>query len=135
MLNCSARAHANAPILCRRLLRNVAVQLVDAHGNAVEAAGVQVRWRLLCADADTGGGGGDAEAPQLCCSGGEVQMASDEQGRAFFGDVAVEQGTGKMVSMRLGCVLGWMLLQHAAAAVVLCCDVPPPCLMLLLLLL
>lgn len=79
----------------RQLLRNAAVQLVDNHSNAAAVARMPVRWRLLCGQ---GSGGGRAEAPQLCCSAGQVQLESDERGRAFFGDVAVEEGSGRLVS-------------------------------------
>jgi hypothetical protein len=51
----------------RRLLRNAVVQLYDSHNNPACVAGVLARWRLYCLDS------------------------------AFFGDVGVEEGTGKMV--------------------------------------
>eukprot|EP00775_Hariotina_reticulata_P002831 gene2831-3124_t len=78
----------------RRLLRNAVVQLLDAHQNAAALPGVAVRWRLLLGD--SGSRADEATAPQLCCSSGEVQLNSDDNGRAFFGDVAVEQDTGRM---------------------------------------
>ncbi|KAF8056436.1 SMCHD1 [Scenedesmus sp. PABB004] len=90
----------------RRLLRNAVVQLQDDHGNATPIADVPVRWRLLAADAGSRDDG--AEAPQLVCAAGELQLASDERGRAFFGDVSVEAGTGRMpagAGRALDCVL------------------------------
>jgi hypothetical protein len=81
--------------VCRRLLRNAAVQLLDSHANPAAVADVAVRWRLLCSDA--GSRDDDAEAPQLCCSEGQLQLSSDARGRTFFGEIAVEQGTGRMV--------------------------------------
>jgi hypothetical protein len=71
------------------------VQLLDSHANPAAVADVSVRWRLLCSDADSRED--DAEAPQLCCSEGQLQLSSDARGRAFFGEIAVEQGTGRMV--------------------------------------
>jgi hypothetical protein len=85
----------------RRLLRNAAVQLVDRFGNAAAASEVALRWRLVCADSDGEGGAvAGAEAPRLCCSAAEaVEAQTDERGRAFFGDLAVEEGSGRMVSL------------------------------------
>jgi len=80
----------------RRLLRNAVVQLYDSHSNPAAAAGVPARWRLYCADSDNLRAG--AEAPNLCVATGELQLQSNDKGRAFFGDVGVEEGTGKMVS-------------------------------------
>lgn len=80
----------------RRLLRNAVVQLYDSHNNPAYAAGVLSRWRLYCSDSGSVRAG--AEAPQLCVATGELQLQSNDKGRAFFGDVGVEEGTGKMVS-------------------------------------
>lgn len=85
---------------CRRLLRNAAVQLQDNFSNPAAVADIPVRFRLLVADSDAGSD--EAEAPQLCCSVGDMQLKTDEKGRAFFGDVAVEQDTGRMVSWPWG---------------------------------
>lgn len=82
----------------RRLLRNAVVQLFDGHSNPAAAAGVAVRWRLYCTDSDAARGG--AEAPQLSVATGELELQSNDKGRAFFGDVGVEEGTGKMVSRK-----------------------------------
>jgi hypothetical protein len=76
----------------RRLMRNAAVQLMDGFANACTATDVAVRWQLLCDD-----GGDGSEAPQLAASAGGLQLQSDERGRAFFGDLAVEEGSGRMV--------------------------------------
>jgi hypothetical protein len=84
-------------LVCRRLLRNAVVQLLDSHANPAAAADVAVRWRLLSSDA--GSRDDDAEAPQLCCSEGQLQLSSDARGRAFFGEIAVEPGTGRMVGV------------------------------------
>jgi hypothetical protein len=81
---------------CRRLLRNAVVQLLDVHHNPAALPGVAVRWRLLLKE--SGSRADEAAAPQLCCSSGGQQLVSDDNGRAFFGDVAVEQDTGRMVS-------------------------------------
>lgn len=79
----------------RRLLRNAAVQLVDGFGNAAAVSDVPLRWQLTCAAAAQD----DAQAPQLCCSAADgAQLQSDERGRAFFGDIAVEEGSGRLVS-------------------------------------
>jgi hypothetical protein len=84
----------------RRLLRQAALQLQDEHGNAAPAAGLPIRWRLTAVDV-----GGNvnlaeaAEAPTLLCSEGSLQLVSDERGRAFFGDLAVEEGTGRVVRL------------------------------------
>lgn len=80
----------------RRLLRNAVVQLYDSHNNSASVAGVLSRWRLYCTDSGSVRAG--AEVPQLCVATGELQLQSNDKGRAFFGDVGVEEGTGKMVS-------------------------------------
>lgn len=120
----------------RRLLRGAAVQLRDAAGNAAEAAGVPLRWRLDWGEAggsagapnsahgdsvDGGGapGGGSRngvlpslELPELAAgaagaadaagdaasSGGAVSgvMETDSRGRAFFGDILVAEGSGRV---------------------------------------
>lgn len=79
----------------RRLLRNAVVQLYDSHSNPAAVTGVLTRWRLYCTDSSSVRAG--ADAPQLCVATGELQLQSNEKGRAFFGDVGVEEGTGKMV--------------------------------------
>jgi hypothetical protein len=79
----------------RRLLRNAVVQLYDSHSNAAAVTGVPTRWRLYCTDSSSARAG--AEAPQLCVATGELQLQSNDKGRAFFGDVGVEEGTGKLV--------------------------------------
>jgi hypothetical protein len=79
----------------RRLLRNAVVQLYDSHNNPACVAGVLARWRLYCSDSDSVRAG--AEAPAMCVATGELQLQSNDKGRAFFGDVSVEEGTGKMV--------------------------------------
>lgn len=80
----------------RRLLRNAVVQLFDSHNNPACVAGVPARWRLYCTNSDSTRAG--AEAPVLCAATGELQLQSNDKGRAFFGDIGVEEGTGKMVS-------------------------------------
>lgn len=95
-------------VSARRLLRNAVVQLYDGHDNPAAAGGVPVRWRLYCTDADCVRRG--AEAPQLCVATGELQLQSNDKGRAFFGDVGVEQGTGKMVRRR------WLAVVRKGAA-------------------
>ena len=79
----------------RRLLRNAVVQLFDGHNNPAAVAGVAARWRLYCTDSDCVKAG--AEAPQLCATTGELHLQSNDKGRAFFGDIAVAEGTGQMV--------------------------------------
>lgn len=83
-------------MFCRRLLRNAVVQLLDSFSNPAAVPDVAVRWRLLCSDPSSRSD--DAEAPQLVSSEGQLQLNTDERGRAFFGEIGVEQGTGKMVS-------------------------------------
>lgn len=80
----------------RRIIRNAVVQLLDSHNNPAAVAGVAARWRLYCTDSDSVKVG--AEPPQVCSATGEVQLQSNDKGRAFFGDIGVEEGTGQMVS-------------------------------------
>jgi hypothetical protein len=90
----------------RGILKQAAVQLRDALGNAVAVAGVRLKWRLKVADgaaaaggdAAAGGAGGGGEAPELECEGGGLEAETDETGRAFFGDMMVVAGTGRVVS-------------------------------------
>jgi len=93
----------------RRILKAAAVQLRDGHGNAVALAGVRLKWRLKAAAAVAAEGGGDAEAaaaggggasaPELVCEAGSCNAETDERGRAFFGDMLVVAGTGRVVSL------------------------------------
>lgn len=88
---------SNAPnVLHRQLLRSTAVQLLDAHGNAAGAAGVPVRFALRW-PAGTAPAGRGATLPELACSMGALGVCethTDDQGRALFGDLRVEEGTG-----------------------------------------
>jgi hypothetical protein len=74
----------------RLLLHNAAVQLRDAFGNAAECSGVQVRFRLQ----HQHGGGKDGELPQLDESQQRGVQDTDGQGRAFFGNLLLAQGSG-----------------------------------------
>jgi hypothetical protein len=76
------------------------VQLRDAHGNAVPLAGVPVKLRLKAAAAGGGAPPGGA-APELHVEAGAAEAETDERGRAFFGDVLVEAGTGRVVRARV----------------------------------
>lgn len=95
----------------RRILKQAAVQLRDAHGNAVALAGVKLKWKLaICSSPAAGGGegGGGAaaaagEPPELECDGGALRAETDERGRAFFGDVFVKAGTGRVVRLNVVC--------------------------------
>eukprot|EP00878_Enallax_costatus_P016827 GHUV01017663.1.p3 GENE.GHUV01017663.1~~GHUV01017663.1.p3 ORF type:complete len:114 (-),score=35.89 GHUV01017663.1:1106-1447(-) len=91
----------------RRLLRNAAVQLQDSYGNPAATTGIPVRFRLLLSDTDAAAID-EVEAPQLCCSVGETQLKTDENGRAFFGDVGVEQDTGRMVGALIA--YDWLMM-------------------------
>lgn len=72
------------------------MQLQDSHSNPTCVPDIPIRWRLSVADGDSAGD--DAlEAPELCCSAGDVQLKTDENGRAYFGEVAVVQDSGRMV--------------------------------------
>lgn len=73
------------------LLRNAAVQLLDCHGNAAEASGVEVRFQLRAVQAEEG-----AVLPELCAAKGADPKASDPAGRAFFGDLSIAEGTGAL---------------------------------------
>ncbi|KAI8466921.1 MAG: hypothetical protein J3K34DRAFT_524164 [Monoraphidium minutum] len=88
----SATVSNGADAAHRRILAQAAVQLVDGHGNAAPLAGVRVRWRLAAA----GDGGGGGVPPDLECDGGAAEQKTDERGRAFFGDVLVAAGTGRV---------------------------------------
>ena len=94
------------------LPRPVALQLVDAHGNAVDRAGVKVRLALVLASAAAGGGGGDSNAAggrgkraaapaapaassiPLLEGAASEEHETDERGRAFIGPVRIAEGTG-----------------------------------------
>jgi hypothetical protein len=120
----------------RRLLKQAAVQLRDAHGNAVPLAGVRLKLRLKAAPSDGSGG----EAPGLAVESGEADTETDERGRAFFGDVLVRAGMGRVVSEQGGRALFrgqdacWLrsLLNHRGSLPCrpLCgapCALPRPC--------
>lgn len=96
----------------RRLLRAAAVQLRDSSGNACTEAGVDLRWSLEFEESD---GSGDVnrrgvlptlEIPELPengvaagRAGGAIRskaLATDAQGRAFFGDILVAEGSGRV---------------------------------------
>ncbi|GLC56261.1 hypothetical protein PLESTB_001085700 [Pleodorina starrii] len=112
----------------RTLLSAVAVQLRDEYGNAVALDGVSVRWVLGWPSgageeeaAEGGGGGGcDGEpgpAPRSALAAGAalpalqgasgdapcvVEAMTDARGRAFFKELSVVEGTGRVGSARRG---------------------------------
>ena len=76
----------------RLLIQNTAVQLLDAFGNAAACSGVQVRFRLRHPQQGAEQGG---ELPQLEeGQQGGGGRETDAQGRAFFGNLLLAQGTG-----------------------------------------
>lgn len=94
----------------RLMLRNAAVQLLDAYDNAAGGGGVQVRCRLRLppgAAAD-----GSSQLPELDCGQGCGPQETDDGGRVFLGDLSVVQGSG-------GCK------QVAACALPACLQTPP----------
>lgn len=84
----------------RLLVRNAAVQLEDAHGNAAQPEGCQVRF-ILRPVGPVGGG----EPPVLQASEGPGPKLADELGRAFFGTLTVAEGSGCAPSGALECEL------------------------------
>lgn len=109
----------------RRLLRNAVVQLYDSHSNPACVAGVLARWRLYCSDGNSVRAG--AQAPVLCVATGELQLQSNDKGRAFFGDVGVEEGTGKMVSWDFVGLLRRSLNARCCAVGTTCSPAAWPC--------
>ena len=93
----------------RLLVRNAAVQVQDAFGNAADAEGVQVRFRLIRAamsDAAASPGGGDgAVLPTLSVEEGEAAKQLDDRGRAYFGKLMIVEGSGAAPAGALDCVL------------------------------
>jgi len=75
----------------RELLRNAAVQLRDVYGNPAEAAGVQVRCRLLAAGSRVDG---DSSVPQLHVTEGAGPLETDARGRCFLGNLSIVEGSG-----------------------------------------
>ena len=69
------------------------LQLRDEHGNAVEQAGVPVRIALDWPS----GSAQEGELPTLELAERGTQK-TDQQGRVFFGDVYVAEGTGRAAS-------------------------------------
>jgi hypothetical protein len=73
----------------RLLLRGAAVQLLDEWGNATGGGGVRVRCRLR---APGGGVSPSAQLPEL--AGGCEGQETDDNGRAFLGDLGILEGSG-----------------------------------------
>ncbi|KXZ46758.1 hypothetical protein GPECTOR_41g723 [Gonium pectorale] len=103
----------------RALLSGAAAQLRDAHGNAVALDGVPVRWVLswpTTAEGEGEGAGGEQDAqpgpaPQEALDAGAelpaleggdgsspavLEVLTDSRGRAFFREVAIAEGTGRV---------------------------------------
>lgn len=76
----------------RTLLRAVGAQLQDAHGNAAPTAGVQLRFAIRAPEG--GGRAGGAALPRLQTVEGLASWETDGEGKAYVGDLAIEQGSG-----------------------------------------
>ncbi|PRW58303.1 Structural maintenance of chromosomes flexible hinge domain-containing 1 [Chlorella sorokiniana] len=87
----------------RLLLRNAAVQLEDEFGNAAPGGGVQVRFRLRYQGEGVGSSG--SQLPALQAAQGRGQQETDERGRAFLGDLAIAEGSGRAAAGALECEL------------------------------
>lgn len=97
-------AATNAPaIKARRLVRNTAVQVQDIHGNAAEAAGVQVRFRLRAVNEASLTPG--SIVPQLQGEEGLGPKQMDDRGRAYFGELSIVEGSGAAPAGALECEL------------------------------
>lgn len=77
----------------RTLVRAVAVQLHDMHGNAAPVAGVQLRFCIRMAEGIVPSGG--AVLPCLQVVEGLTSWETDAAGKAFAGDLVIEQGSGE----------------------------------------
>ncbi|EFJ52379.1 hypothetical protein VOLCADRAFT_86759 [Volvox carteri f. nagariensis] len=103
----------------RTLLSSVAVQLRDEYGNAVALDGVSVRWVLGWPSEEdalpnNGCDGGPGLAPKALAAGAELpalqgasgdmpyvlEALTDSRGRAFFKELSVMEGTGRVGSAR-----------------------------------
>jgi len=70
---------------------NTHLQVRDEYGNAVEEADILVSISLEWPSSGSGDGG---ELPSLELAEGRTQQ-TDGQGRAFFGDVYIAEGSGR----------------------------------------
>ncbi|PNH02580.1 Structural maintenance of chromosomes flexible hinge domain-containing protein 1 [Tetrabaena socialis] len=116
----------------RALLSSAAVQLRDEYGNAASLDGVAVRWVLGWAE---GGGGGEREEgreerpgpEELVAAGAELpalqgsssdapcvlEALTDSRGRAFFRDVALAEGSGRVGAGTAGASGSGQVVQQA----------------------
>lgn len=107
----------------RCLLRGAAVQVRDAWGNACPLEGMPVRWALLPRPtaATTSGGSKqqqqqpllNGEMPVLACAeeASSLQANTDSRGRAYFGDLVVKEGSGRVDAPPPGSTSNIMLLE------------------------
>ena len=87
----------------RQLLHKAAVQVLDTFGNSAEGAGVQIRFRVRAVNeaALTPG----CVVPELQAERGLGPTPMDDEGRAYFGDLAILEGSGAAPAGPLDCEL------------------------------
>ncbi|KAL4529033.1 hypothetical protein Ndes2526B_g06875 [Nannochloris sp. 'desiccata'] len=78
----------------RLLVRNAAAQVQDAYGNVAEAVGVQLRFRLRAAAANSSMPPGSVIPTLEAEEGLEPPKYLDDRGRAYFGKLSIVEGSG-----------------------------------------